>query len=59
MSYKFDNHIRTYIMELSKDKKLGWFPQYMYDCLEENVPHGLVVKLGEIIIKNKGVGFSD
>ena len=56
MSHKIEIELIKYIQELRDTNKLGWFPYYMYDYLEENIPHNLVVKLGEIIINNKGVG---
>jgi len=53
---KLETAIKDYADEMKTKKKLDWFPLQMYDILEETIPHHLVVKLGEIIIKNKGVG---
>ncbi len=54
MSNKMENALKEFTQELSQNRKLDWFPLKMYDILEESLPHGLVVQLGEIIIKNKG-----
>ena len=54
--HKLENAIREYSQELSRKNKLGWIPSVMHHLLAENLPHGLVLQLGEYIMKNKGVG---
>ena len=39
-----------------RKNQLDLLPMDIYDALEETLPHGLVVRLGEIIIKLQGVG---
>ena len=48
--------IREYSQELAKENKLAWFPLNMLHILEENLPHGLVIELGETILRCKGIG---
>jgi len=48
--------IREYTQELSRQNKLAWFPYNMLHILEENLPHGLVIELGETILRCKGIG---
>lgn len=54
--YKMESAIRDYSQRLATKNKIGWLPLQLYDMLEENLPHGLVIELGEIILRNKGVG---
>ena len=56
MSYKMEQAIREYTQELSRQNKLAWFPYNMLHILEENLPHGLVIELGETILRCKGIG---
>lgn len=53
---KLENAIREHARERNTKGQLGLLPMDIYDCLEETIPHGLVVQLGELIMKLKGVG---
>jgi len=48
--------LRDYAADLRNKNKIEWFPILLYDMLQENLPQGLIIKLGEIILKNKGAG---
>ena len=53
---KLENSIKQHANERDTNGQLGLVPFDIYDCLEEALPHGLVVKLGEMIMRLKGVG---
>lgn len=50
-----ENTIKEHARERDRQGKIKLVPYDLYDVLEEVLPHGLVVQLGELIIKNKGV----
>lgn len=49
-----ENAIREHAMERQVKGQIGIVPMDIYHALEETIPHGLVIKLGEIIMKLKG-----
>lgn len=51
-----ENAIREHAKERQTAGKVQMIPMDLYDALEETIPHGLVIKLGELIMKLKGVG---
>lgn len=51
-----ENAIREHTMERQTKGQIAVVPMDLYNALEETLPHGLVVKLGEIIMKLQGVG---
>ncbi len=55
-SRHLENAIREHAMERQTKGQAGVIPMDLYNALEETLPHGLVVKLGEIIMKLKGAG---
>lgn len=53
---KLENVLREHSRERLTKGKLNMVPVDLYDVLEETLPHGLVVELGELIMRLKGVG---
>ncbi len=51
-----ENAIREHARERQTSSKIAMVPMDIYDCLEETLPHGLVIELGNLIMKLKGVG---
>lgn len=57
MSVKsLENAIREHARERQTKGQINIVPMDIFDALEETLPHGLVIKLGEIISKLQGVG---
>lgn len=53
---KLENAVREHTKERQSAGRTDMIPMDLYDVLEETIPHGLVIKLGELILKLKGVG---
>jgi hypothetical protein len=53
---QLENAIREHTSYRQTKGQIGLVPMDIYDCLEETLPHGLVIQLGELIMKLKGVG---
>lgn len=53
---KLENAVREHTKERQSAGRIDMIPMDLYDVLEETIPHGLVIKLGELILKLKGVG---
>ena len=51
-----ESALSSHVKERERKNRLGLVPLDIYDVLEETLPHGLVVQLGELILKCKGVG---
>lgn len=51
-----ENALREHSRERSTKGKLAWVPLDILHALEETLPHGLVIELGELIMKSKGIG---
>lgn len=53
---RLENILREHARERDRKGQLGLLPLDIYDALEETIPHGLVIELGEIIAKLRGAG---
>ena len=51
-----ENVLREHAKEQQTKGKLAWVPFDLLHALEETLPHGLVIELGELIMKSKGIG---
>lgn len=53
---KLEIAIKAHTMDRMSTGKSAMLPIDIYNAIEESMPHGLVIRLGELIIKLKGAG---
>ena len=56
---KLESAIKEQANNRQRKGQLAMIPMDLFDALEETLPHGLVVQLGELILKLKGVGHNN
>ena len=56
---KLESAIKEQANNRQRKGQLSMIPMDLFDALEETLPHGLVVQLGELILKLKGVGHNN